>query len=125
MKGHQLEALGIQVEQTDDTVKENGIYSQSIDDLIEKQKKQAEAEVYLESYKEQYKAMVDLQRQRKTVTDDMVEADKEWHQVMWELYGAEQAAEEAKKKEIPLTKEQIARRMELIDAESRERTWKL
>lgn len=121
IKGQLAEALHIEADQIDDLIKKNGIFSSSIDNLIETQKKQAEAEVYLESYKEQYKTMVDLQRQRKTVTEDMVAADEEWHKVMWQLYQAELSAEESRRKGIPLTQEQIARRMELTEAEEKSR----
>lgn len=77
IKGALADALGIEISKLDELIEKNGIYSKSIDEVIEAELKKANADAYLQAYEQQIQKLAELQFARdeafadfKTKSDD-------------------------------------------------------
>lgn len=122
IKGKLAEALGVEVEWLDEIIKEYGIYSDSIDNIINQRKREAEQEVFLEAYKDQYRAMIDLQRERNDVGNDLISQNDTYLKAHQARLDAENKLEEAERRGLTVTEEQTRAWGLAVDAE--DAAWK-
>ena len=105
IKGLLADAMGIEIGQLDKLIEKSGIYSEAIDKEIEQMKKRAEAEVYTEAYKEQFKAMVDLQKKRTDLGNDIIKQNEKYHGALDRVEAAERKINDAESKGLPVREE--------------------
>ena len=92
IKGALADALGVEIDYIDKLIAKNGIYSQSIDDVIQKELDKANVAAYTQGYEQQIQAIAELQLARdkafsdfKTKSEDekkaLDEASKAWDEL--------------------------------------------
>lgn len=78
IKGSLAEALGIEIGELDKLIEKNGIYSKSIDEVIEAELRKANTQAYIQAYEQQIQKLSELQFARDQAFDDFkAQSDKE------------------------------------------------